>query len=821
MKTTTLALILFLTGLDLWAQTPPQPATPPPTSAQEVLRKLQAGRPAPGTPTSAFPGQPGTANVPGNNSSVPGSVTTLADNSAAQEDTIPAGEINFQGVDLTQVLDVYAKYVGRTLIHGALPQASIVLKNETPLTRAEVIQALEAVIALNNVSIVPIGDKFVKVVDSSQAGTVGGNLDFSGKDNLPTMGSYVTHVIQLQNVKPSVMMPLIQPFAKLPNSIQPLDDNGILVLRDYAENVKRMLEMIAKIDVSVPAEYISEVIPIKYALAGDIANALNSLGGSGGATVNVGASTASAPISGFRGGASSSGGVGGGGLGGLGGTSGGQYGGANNQQGGGGFGNRTGFGSQGGGATPNGTPAAGTSFQQRLNAIINKASGPGQPDQIQVFGQTKIIADSRANALLVFATRSDMLAIKKVIGDLDVLLSQVLIESIIMDVSLNNSFNFGVSAVQKPQTYSPSVPVVGAGGFNNGQRFYDFVSQLASNGVTSIQGLTNGDFANSTPGGLSYFMNIGPHWDVAVTAAEQDNTANIIQRPRIQTSQAKQAQFFVGQTVPYITGTYYNGGYGGGNSSQYSQLSVGIELDVTPFINPEGLVVMDINQEIDDVSGYTKIDGNNVPNTDKRTLSSEIAVRDKDTIILGGFVRTDKSHSKSGVPFLQDIPLLGNLFTSRTDTKNRTELIVMMRPTVLRTPEISAMQTYKEKQKLPGVSGAAAAEAADERKLIEAERKRELKRAKSTGFDDGFFAVPPPNPNPPRPAATPEAGSYNSPPPASVPAAPASTNVTPPAAVAPPEPPPLPTPVPADPPPAPAPDNGFFYNDPPPAKPAK
>ena len=91
------------------------------------------------------------------------------------------------------------------------------------------------------------------------------------------------------------MAQIIQPFGKLQNSVFAIDGNGILVLRDYAENVKRMLEMIDQIDVSVPAEYISEVIPIKYAMAGDIANALGSLGGSGNGTVSIGGSTAAAP----------------------------------------------------------------------------------------------------------------------------------------------------------------------------------------------------------------------------------------------------------------------------------------------------------------------------------------------------------------------------------------------------------------------------------------------------------------------------------------------------------------------------------------------
>jgi general secretion pathway protein D len=252
-------------------------------------------------------------------------------------------------------------------------------------------------------------------------------------------------------------------------------------------------------------------------------------------------------------------------------------------------------------------------------------------------------------------------------------------------------------------------------------------------------GGTNGIFGNNLPGGFSYFGSIGPTWDVALTAIAGDNSATVIQRPRIQTSQAKAASFFVGQTVPYVTGSYYGGGYAGGNSSQYSQLSVGVELDVTPFINPDGLVVMDIQQQIDDISSYTTIDGNPVPNTTKRTLSSEIAVRDRDTIILGGFVRSNKSTTRSGVPWLQDIPLLGNLFTKRDDSKDRDETIVLIRPTVLKTPELAATQAIKEQQRLPGIAHAVVEDEADQRKQVEAERRAELRRVKAQGHKSSNF----------------------------------------------------------------------------------
>ena len=257
------------------------------------------------------------------------------------------------------------------------------------------------------------------------------------------------------------MVPIITPFAKLANAIFPIDDNGILVLRDYAENVKRMLEMIEQIDVSVPAEYISEVIPIRYAKVDDIASALNSLGGSGGATREhrrppparrrSAASrrrhahrhgrhgrwrgrghgrAASIPVASTRVGGSQ-------------------------------FGQRP----QGNGRPrPTARRRRAPRFQQRLQRHHQQRlrRRGGQQDQIQVFGQTKIIADESSNSLLIFATRQDMEAIKDIIAKLDVLLAQVLIEAVIMDVSLGNQFQFGVSAAQNPKTFSPSIPASSA-----------------------------------------------------------------------------------------------------------------------------------------------------------------------------------------------------------------------------------------------------------------------------------------------------------------------------------------------------------------------
>ena len=783
MKTTLLVVLtLFLTGLDLWAQPQPGPFTPPRRPMRYGSTNQPPGAPrfpgaqAPldaqgnpiGGPGSAarnrLPGAPGVPGAPGNPGAGGQAQTSDYNASAAfaskPEEMIAPGTINFEGVDVSQVLDIYAKLVNRTLLRGALPQAQIVLNTQTELTKTETIEALQAVLALNGISLVNIGDKFVKVLASDQAGTAGGEIDRSGSTNIPALGSYVTHVIQLRYVKPSEMVPVIQPFSKLANSILPIDGNGILVLRDYAENVKRMLEMIEEVDVNIPAVYISEVVPIRYAKVDDIANALNALGGGGGAITSIGSSASSSTISGLGNRS------GGGGFGSMGGSSGG-YG---NGIGGGGMG---GMGGMGGNSsfnnsgsrtpTPNGTPNGGAnSFQQRLNNIINatgggSGGGSGSKQDIQLFGQTKIIPNESSSTLLIYATRPDMAVITNIIAKLDVPLQQVLIEAAIIDYSLGpNTFNFGASVAQNPVANGN---FIGAGGVNNGNGsspFMQFIQSvttitngLATNGtyqsLSYLKSITangasvsNSVFGNNLPGGLGYFASIGPNWDVALTAAQSDSHASVIQRPRIQTSQAKPAQFFVGDTVPYVTGDSYGSVYGSGVS--YSQLSVGVELDVTPFINPEGLVVMDVQQEIDDLNGYTTIQNvGQVPNTIKRTLNAEIAVRDRDTVMLGGFIKSDKSTSRSGVPFLMDIPIIGNLFLQRSDSKEREELIVLMRPTVLPTPEFAAVNTRKEEIRLPGVAGAEADNADEERLRIAAERKREMQKYKADHQYEGFY----------------------------------------------------------------------------------
>jgi type II secretory pathway component GspD/PulD (secretin) len=590
------------------------------------------------------------------------------------DEIVPALSINFPNADLDQFLTVYTEFVGRNLLRPAtLPAAKIVLKQTTPLTKLEVVRMMEAALSLNMVAVINVGEKFVTVMPSAEAYKIPGIINTNVAGDLPVLGSMVTHVVQLKNSKPSEMVPILTPFASgtAANPVMPVDSSGILVLRDNVANVKRMLEMIEKVDIVGSSEIESKVIPIKYAKAEEIASALSSVGGGGGGTI------------GSRPAASTSVGSGASRLGSQG---------------------QPGYNQPGAvpGATP--TPSGGGTFGDRLNSIIRKASASGE---LTILGTTKIIADIRSNSLLVFAGKQDMEMIEKIISQLDVVLAQVLIETVIMDVSLSDSKSLGVSYFQKPVTIGQNSSGVGA--INNVGFLSSSSFDTATNGVAAIGK------------GLSYFGKFGQDLDVTLTAVATDSSVKVIQKPRIMTSHATPGKIFIGSTVPYVSSTYYGGGFGGGPSSSYQQLRVGIDLSVTPFINQDGLVVMKIEEAIDELGKSVPITGvGDVPSTVSRTLSGEIAVRDRETIVLGGFIRTGGSDGKSGVPILKDIPLIGMLFNNTSKSKDRSELVVLMRPTVLQTPELAAAYTAEEKSRLPGVRRAEAESLAEEKRQIKA-----------------------------------------------------------------------------------------------------
>jgi general secretion pathway protein D len=675
---------------------PVVPTAPPVVATPQPAIPLP-GVTRPGVPGAAVPGTPGTPVAPG--AATPAAVTAVAPGQG-EEEVFPAGIIRFQDADLIQVLELYQELTGRTVMRPAsLPQTKITIRSQTPLTRREAIMALDTILAMNQITMIPQGEKFVKAVAQGQAVTEAKEFSEIPPEDLEETTRFITQIVQLKNALPREVAPALQPLAKMPgSSIMAIDSSGILVLRDYEENIKRMLELLERIDVVPQQEFDSIVIPIKYALAADIAQVLGSLTAGGGGPTTVGRQTTRTGLTGA------------GGTTGAPGTPG--YPGSTGIPGQPGYNPNAALG--GGGAGGLGSAAAGrSSFQDRLRQIVNRAAASGD---ITILGNTKIIADERTNSLLIFASKADLATISNIIEKLDVVLPQVLIEALIMEIALDESLNYGFNYVQRRPSSSGSFTGIGA------IKNIDILdaSAFGGSGTNGVLGI---------PKGFSYAARIDD-FTIAATAAAQDSRVNILSRPRIQTSHAVEANLFVGRTRPYVTGSYSY--FGGGPQTQFQQQQIGITLSVLPLINPEGLVVMDIRQKVQSIGNEIPIDANfSVPETIDREANAKVSVRDKETIILGGFINSERRKTKSGVPILKDLPLLGYLFSANTKSEVRNELMVLIRPTVLPTPSDAAIAAQEEKSKMPGIVAA-------EKDYSEAERKRLDKIANELYKREGF-----------------------------------------------------------------------------------
>ena len=552
---------------------------------------------------------------------------------------------------LDQFFDLYSQLSGRTILRPyQLPGQGITLKAQTDLTKRK--RRSDG-----------WRSGFEQHYDDSHRREVrqSGPLDASDAGRRPLSALTASEMLSRSSLSPAssnsrppsqASWHLFATFSKNPTAITPIDANQTIILRDYASNVKRMLEIIETVDVIPESDYKLEVIPIKYGKVTELYDTMNSLITGSGAP----SSSARAPASQqsqLRSGV---------------GTQPGQ----------------PGYGQQGqlGQPMQAGQPSVAASrgsFQQRLQQIVNRASSGGE---IQLLGEARIVPDERSNSLIVFASKKDMEMITNIVAKVDVLLAQVLIEGIVLSVALDNTQDTGVSWLQNPKRFNDKLS--GAGGINAGAPF--------------LSSVTN--FAGGLPSGFSYFGNIGNDFEVAIKAIATDGRARVLQRPRLQTSHAVPGSFFSGSTVPYVTGFSDYGGFSTiGTRSQVQQMSVGVDLQVTPFITPDGLVVLEIFQDISAVDKFVKIDQNDVPTTSSRRAQATLSVRDGDTIILGGYIEEKKNTAKEGVPLLKDIPLLGALFRSKSDKSSRAELILLMRVMIL-NPDDAAIQASADKSPL-------------------------------------------------------------------------------------------------------------------------
>ena len=659
--------------------------------AQPVNPPAPPAPPTPGNAAAAAPANP-------------------ADAPLAMDAVIPMADLQLVNMPLEQFLEIYANYVNRTILRAAaLPNLNVTLQAQTPLTVVEAIQAMDSVLSLNGYTTIPVGEKFVTFVPSANALQEGAAfLTITSADELPEANQYITHITQLKHILPSEAVPMLTPMAKNAAGIVALDVSKTLVLRDNSSNIKRMLELLERIDIKPEEDYKLKVIPIRYGKVEEIYATMQDLitGSSSPRQSPSGTSRTSGRTSSSQGstGRTSS-----------------SRGSVRSLQ------NR-----------PSTSSSTSNSFRNRLQGIVNRAAG----GDIQILENARIIPDYRSNSLIVFANVEDMVKIDEIVGHVDNLLAQVLIEAIIVNVTLTDGMNTGMNAFMHSAAGPGDTRHIG--GFMNGGPSTAGAAPTtptdaadaadAGNVVAAAGSALNTLGAGALAGGFSYISRYDNSLEFAISALASNSTAKVLQTPRVQTSHAVPATFFNGEQVPYqgSSGGGYGGGYGGyggyGGGGYTQFLNVGITLDVTPYITPDDLVVMDIQQTISELDGFIDMgggqqgsSGQKAPQTTEREASSTISVRDGDTILLGGFIRDAKTDTESGVPFLKDIPLLGSLFKKQSATSKRSELLVLIRPTILKTPEDAALMVSQERMRLPGIR-----EAEAEFKAAEEARRRKV-----------------------------------------------------------------------------------------------
>lgn len=340
--------------------------------------------------------------------------------------------------------------------------------------------------------------------------------------------------------------------------------------------------------------------------------------------------------------------------------------------------------------------------QQSKLASAKGAEGKTKIGQLSA-DNIKILADKRSNALIIMASRNDMLAIKDLLKSMDIMLSQVLIEAVIMQVSLDKDLERGVDWVQRSMiAYNRQI----------GGRDPLFAFAGAGGGGKSTP--LNATTLNSTiagGGGLTYyFTQFGLNLDAVIKMSATDNRSKILASPVIMTADNKEAKIDVSEERYFYKGTSYIG-YSGTSGQQavpnVESRKVGLTLTVTPRINAKKFVVMEIAQKIENVSGTQTIadvggsgSANEWPIVASREMNANVSVRSGETIILGGLVENSTSQDTSMIPWLGKLPILGIPFRSSSDKNKRSEIVVFITPYVLDSPEEIEAESVRRKNSL-------------------------------------------------------------------------------------------------------------------------
>ena len=639
--------------------------------------------------------------------------------------------LNFSGAEIEAVARTMATITGRNVVVDPRVKGTMTLISEKPLAPAQAFQQFLAALRLQGFTVVEAAGLY-KVIPEADAKLQSGSVAVSqgGRGGTPSGGQIVSQIFKLNFENAANLVPVLRPLISPNNTINVNPGNNSLVITDYADNVQRLSRIIAAMDVSNATDI--EVIPLQHAVASEMAVLVTRLieGGSAGAVPgavaqgqtdtaykttlmaeprsnalvvraanparlaqvrsliarldqpayassaaasgnihvvylkNADAVTLATTLraamgadAGLNTSNSASSAASGGSSGGM---------------------RTTGLGNNNTSQTGTSGLSSGTTGGLGSDSSSGNLGSSNQPS---TGGQ--IQADPATNSLIISASPPVYRQLRAVIDQLDGRRAQVLVESLIVEVSANKLAQFGVQWQSLLGNSGSTMGVIGTNSAVSGANILGVAAGLAGGAATAATALTN--LGKGLNVGIAPRIN-GKYYLGAIANFLQTNgDANVLSTPNLMTLDNEEAKIIIGRNVPFVTGSYASttGTAGVSPFTTVERKDVGLMLRVRPQINENGTVKMSVYQEVSNIDPATSNDTNG-PSTTKRSIESNVLVEDGSIIVLGGLLQDDYSQAEDKVPLLGDIPGVGNLFRSERRTRNKTNLMVFLRPVVVR-----------------------------------------------------------------------------------------------------------------------------------------
>ena len=595
--------------------------------------------------------------------------------------------IDFENVDINLFIKYISELTGKNFIIDKAVRGNVTIVSPTKISVDEAYKVFESVLEVQGFAAVPAGS-IIKIVPSADARSKSVETGFK-EDTGEISDKIVTQLIPLKYADPEELKRLFTPLVSKNSVVISYPSTNLLIVTDVLSNIDRLLQIIKQIDVAENVAEIS-VIPIQNATASDVATILDS--------IFQGSSSRRAPAT------------------------------------------RTTRRRTPAQAQPDETgPALGEvsiiadertnsliiiasafdtvkvknlvaildkeiprgtgninvyylqhanaeELTQVLTALPEKTDTPAEVGKAPVISKgVEIVADKATNSLVITANKADYAVLESVIKKLDIPRRMVYLEALIMEVNAEKDFAVGVEWV---------------GGFTYGDDKGIVFGGSRSGDGSSLPSLDNPSLPKGFSMGLvNEFIEINgqtfPSISAILNAYKQDSDVHIISTPQILTTDNEEAEIKVGENVPYITSRQENQTLN--DFSNYEYKDVGVTLKITPQINQEGVVRLQVYVEVIKIKNEGVALATNTPTTFKRTAQTTVIIQDNNTLVIGGIIGDDVSDNIYKVPLLGDIPGLGWLFKTQSQTVDRVNLYIFLTPRIIRNPA-EALAVTKQKR---------------------------------------------------------------------------------------------------------------------------